>query len=199
MSDPTPPTSLTLLQRLRTNESDAWALMVNLYTPLIYRWAARGGVTGADADDLAQEVLRAVAAALPNFRRDRAGDTFRGWLRGITRVLTTKHFSRQRRTPRASGGTDALEHLERVPDPNPDGEGDAGEDPGEADVLLRRALELVRGQFEPKTWEAFWLTAIEGRSPDAVAPALGVSAAAVRKYKSRVLGRLKSEFRELLE
>ena len=198
MSDPTPPTSLTLLQRLRVNEEGAWTLMVSLYTPLIYQWAARGGVTGADADDLAQEVFRAAVTALPNFRRDRPGDTFRGWLRGVTRMLTKKHYSRRRRNPTAAGGTDALDRLEQAPDPVNDPETPSDE-PGEVDLLFRRALELIRDQFEASTWEAFWLTTVEGRSPDSVAPTLGVSVAAVRKYKSRVLNRLRTELGDLLE
>src|SRR5438132_1652620 len=198
MSDPTLGTSLTLLQRLRANEADAWHFMVQLYTPLVYRWAARGKVTGADADDLAQEVFRAAVGALPQFHRDRPGDTFRGWLRGITRVLTKKHFSRQGRNPRAAGGTDVLQRFQQIPDPNSDAD-ELPEEPSEANTLYRRALELVKNQFEEKTWQAFWLTAIDGRSPDEGAPQLGVSAAAVRKYKSRVLHRLKTEIGDLIE
>lgn len=44
----------------------------------------------------------------------------------------------------------------------------------------------------------FWLTAIEGRSPVDIAAALGVSPAAVRMAKSRVLHRLKEEFGDLV-
>src|SRR4051812_31651419 len=84
---PRPGTSLTLLQRLRQNEPAAWEIMVRLYGPLVARWCARAGVHGADADDVAQEVFRVAAGKLDAFRRDRPGDTFRGWLRGITRNL----------------------------------------------------------------------------------------------------------------
>ena len=46
-NDAAPPsqaaTSLTLLERLRANEPDAWETMVRLYTPLVYQWCARGG------------------------------------------------------------------------------------------------------------------------------------------------------------
>jgi RNA polymerase sigma-70 factor (ECF subfamily) len=57
----------------------------------------------------------------------------------------------------------------------------------------------VRDEFEERTWQAFWLTAVEGRPADDVAADLGVSAAAVRKAKSRVLHRLKEELGELLD
>ena len=85
-SDPRRGTSLTLLQRLRAKEPDAWQTLVHLYTPLLHHWCARSGIQGADADDILQEVFRAVAAHLDSFRYDRPGDTFRGWLRAISRV-----------------------------------------------------------------------------------------------------------------
>src|SRR5437764_15425954 len=91
-SAPKGTTSLTLLQRLRANEPDAWRTMVHLYTPLVYRWAGQLGVRGADADDVLQEVFRTASTRLANFHRDRPGDSFRGWLRGITRHMSLLHF-----------------------------------------------------------------------------------------------------------
>jgi RNA polymerase sigma-70 factor (ECF subfamily) len=108
------------------------------------------------------------------------------------------HFRQSGRQPQAGGGTDALTRLQEVADPAsvalPD-EVDAGV---EMDGLRRRALELVRGEFEERTWQMFWQTFIEDRSPVDVAAALGVSPAAVRKAKSRVLHRLKEEFADLI-
>jgi len=39
-------------------------------------------------EDVAQEVFRVAAASIEKFRRERPGDSFRGWLRGITRNFT---------------------------------------------------------------------------------------------------------------
>jgi RNA polymerase sigma-70 factor (ECF subfamily) len=189
-------TSLTLLARLRDNEPAAWSSMVQLYTPLVRRWAERGGLAGADVDDLTQEVLRAAVTALPQFRRDRPGDSFRGWLYGITRNALRRHFERAARAPRAAGGTDAQLRLQEVAGPEAETDAEGQDD---RNALFRRALELVRGQFEEKTWQAFWLTAIDGLTPDEVAPRLGLTPVAVRKYKSRVLQRLRSEFGDLID
>ncbi len=190
-------TSLTLLLRLRANDSDAWHTMVRLYSPLVHYWCGRGGVRGADAEDVMQEVLRAAAAHLDDFRREHPGDSFRAWLRGITRNMIAQHFRRGRRHPPPSGGTDAQRRLESLADPA--GELPDEEDPmEELDGLRRRALELVRGEFEERTWRAFWLTVVEGRSPVAIAAETGVSPAAVRMAKSRVLHRLREEFGELI-
>lgn len=191
-------TSLTLLERLRAHDGDAWRVMVQLYTPLVYHWAARGGVRGADAEDVAQEVFRAAAMYMERFRRERPGDSFRGWLRGITRNMVLMHFRRQHRHPQGSGGTDALLRLQDVADTGASTADD--EDPAEElDGLRRRALEIVRSEFEERTWRAFWLTVIEGRAPKDIAAEMGVTATAIRMAKSRVLRRLKEEFGDLIQ
>ena len=51
----------------------------------------------------------------------------------------------------------------------------------------------MRGHFQNRTWQAFWRTAVEGRSPREVAEALGLSVGAVYIAKSRVLARLKEQ------
>jgi RNA polymerase sigma-70 factor (ECF subfamily) len=197
-ADPQRTTSLTLLERLRANDGDAWRVMVELYTPLVCHWAARGGVRGADAEDVVQEVFRVASTRLATFRRERPGDSFRAWLRGITRNMVLLHFRGHGRRPRASGGTDALLRLQEVEDAAAGADED--EDPAEElDGLRRRALELVRSEFEERTWRAFWLTVVEGRPPADIAAEMGVSATAVRMAKSRVLRRLKEEFGDLIQ
>jgi RNA polymerase sigma-70 factor (ECF subfamily) len=57
----------------------------------------------------------------------------------------------------------------------------------------------VRGEIEPRTWEAFWRTAVDGRPPAHLAAELGMTAAAIRQAKSRVLRRLKREVGDLLD
>lgn len=191
-------TSLTLLERLRADEPEAWRAMVRLYSPLVYSWCARAGVRGADADDVAQQVFQAAATHLAAFRRDREADTFRGWLRGITRNVVLMHLRRDSRQPRASGGTESLLRLHEVTESATPDDDDENSD-AEANELHRRALELVRGEFEERTWQMFWRTTVEDRSPVDLAAELGVTPAAVRKAKSRVLRRLKEEFGELIQ
>lgn len=149
----------------------------------------------ADVEDVSQEVFAAAAAGLAGFRRDRPGDTFRGWLRGIARNQVRLHF-RRARGPAAEGGTDARGELLQAADPVADpGE----EESAEIGEVYRRAVELVRGEFEGRTWQAFWLTAVECRPPAAVESELGMSPAAVRQARSRVLRRIKQELAEVAE
>jgi RNA polymerase sigma-70 factor (ECF subfamily) len=191
-------TSLTLLQRLRDNEPQAWRTMVQLYTPLIVHWCARRGVRGADAEDVVQEVLKAAAAGLSNFRREKASDSFRGWLHGIMRNMLLAHHRRHIRQPQASGGTNAFVQLKEVPDAAAPAD-EEDDPPSELEALQRRALELVRDQVEERTWQAFWFTAIEGHSPNDIAASLGITPTAVRVAKSRVLHRLKEQFGDLIQ
>ena len=65
--------------------------------------------------------------------------------------------------------------------------------------LYQRALSFLQETFEPQTWRAFWRTAIDGLPAPEVADELGMSAAAVRKAKSRVLSRLRREYQDLID
>lgn len=188
-------TSLTLLQRLQENDSDAWERLVRLYRPLVAYWCSRAGVTGADAEDVVQELFQTAAAKMPEFRRDRPGDTFRGWLRGITRNLLLAHARRAARETAAAGGTDAHLRLNEIADSEKLDEQDP---PSVVNELYHRALEQVRGEFEDRTWRAFLRTADDGRTAVEAGAEFGLSSAAVRQAKSRVLRRLRQELGELI-
>lgn len=190
------PTSVTLLQRVRLRDPDAWRRLLQLYVPLVDYWCRQWGVQAADSDDVQQEVFQAVAAGLERYKHGRDGGTFRGWLRGIARHKIQDHYRRREQRPEAQGGTDAHQRLQQVPQPDEE----LPEEPAEQiQGLFQRALELVRGEFEPNTWTAFWRAAVEGHAPAVIAADLGVSPAAIRQAKSRVLRRLKDELGELLD
>lgn len=171
---------------------------MTLYSPLVYHWCRQANLSPANAADVMQEVFRAVATRLDLFRRDRPEDTFRGWLAVITRNKIRDHFRREVTQPVAQGGNDFHRALERLPDPHDDSSLDSpSRGGGEMRGVLRRAVELVQPEFEPKTWSAFWLTAVDGRLPADVAADLEISVNAVYKAKSRVLRRLRDELEGL--
>jgi RNA polymerase sigma-70 factor (ECF subfamily) len=189
-------TPLSLLERLRAHDPAAWQRLVGLYRPLVLAWGARAGLNDADAEDVAQEVFVAAAAHLDSFRRDRPGDTFRGWLRAVTRNHILQLFRRNQGRAHAAGGSDAWRHLQEVADPLPEpGVDDESEEVGQ---LYLRALELVRGEFAEHVWQAFWRTAIEDREPALVAEELGMTPNNLRQAKSRVLRRLRQEVGDLM-
>ncbi len=185
-------TSLSLLDRIRTNDPAGWVRVTRLYGPLVYRWCRRQRLQEQDAADISQEVFRTVAARIRDFRRERAGDSFRGWLWTITRNKIGDQIRRQERQPRAAGGSDAHQHMLALPDSLPD---DA-ETASESCSLVHRALQLLRPEFEERTWTAFWRVTIDNHETKDVAADLGVTPDAVRMAKSRVLRRLREELLE---
>jgi len=182
-------TSLSLLERAKANDRSAWDRIVCLYAPLVYRWCRRFGLQEADALDVGQDVLRSVVAKLAEFHKDRPGDSFRKWLKTVTRNRALDFFRKKSRQPQILPG-DFATHEESA---------ESAEDLTERKVVLRRALDLVREDFEPRTWDAFWRVTIDGQSPADVAADLGVSANVVYLARSRVLRRLADQFAELID
>jgi RNA polymerase sigma-70 factor (ECF subfamily) len=197
-SDGGPPSSATsrsLLARVWADEPDAWERLVRLYAPLVLRWCRGQGLQDQDVADVFQEVFHAVVRHVTGFRKDREGDTFRGWLRRITQNKLRDHFRRLGREARGVGGSSARERLAEVAAPQ--AEAEPAPD-GAEHGLFARALDQIRGEFEERTWAAFWRTAVEGRAPKDVADELSMSPGAVRVAKSRVLHRLREELGDLL-
>lgn len=190
-------THRSLLDGARARDAAAWERLVSLYAPLVLFWCRGWGLKGDDAADVFQEVFQAVAVHIGGFRRERPGDTFRGWLRTITRNKVNDHFRRREHEPAGVGGSEARALLLQVPGSVPTEEPPVTE--AMESELLHRALELIRAEFEPRTWQAFWQTAVEGRAAADVAADLSMSAGAVRVAKSRVLHRLRSDLGELLD
>jgi RNA polymerase sigma-70 factor (ECF subfamily) len=187
-----------LLERVKADDPRAWDQLVALYAPLVFQWCRGWDLREQDAADIFQEVFQAVALHIGSFRKQRKEDTFRGWLRTITRNKIHDHFRRRGREPEGVGGTDAQTRLTQYPAPQPGDEGSRSEQPGEPG-LVRRALELIRAEFAERTWQAFWRTAIEGRPAPEVAAELSMSPGAVRVAKSRVLQRLREALGDALE
>ena len=152
----------------------------------------------ADAADVGQEVFRAVSTGIDGFRRDRPGDSFRGWLWGITRNKLRDHWHRQAAKPTAAGGILVRQRLDQLAAESLSDSSYKGA-PNETEGVLRRALELVRDQFEANTWQAFWSVAVDGRQAAEVAAEFGMGVGSVYVAKSRVLRRLREELSDLGE
>jgi RNA polymerase sigma-70 factor (ECF subfamily) len=138
--NPGDPTSSSLLCRALAREPDAWQRLMALYSPLVRHWCRQSGIPEHEIADLSQEVFAAVASSLATFQSDRAGTTFRAWMRGIARHKLWHHA--RRRSEPAVGGTDVQKRLEQVPAPAGEREVDVdlSESPAEVTALYRRAL-----------------------------------------------------------
>jgi RNA polymerase sigma-70 factor (ECF subfamily) len=177
-------TSPSLLERLRHPDGEAWGRFVELYTPLLYRWAGRLGLQDADAADLVQDTLGVLLRAFPEFEYD-PGRSFRGWLRT---VLT----HRWHRWPRRAA-------LPLAADLTGSDPADEAQEEEYRCYLVGRALKIMQTDFEPPTWKACWECVVNGRPAADVADELGMSTAAVYIARSRVLRRLREELRGMID
>lgn len=187
-------TSLTLLERLREPRNDAaWERFVSLYSPLLFAFARRAGMSDNDAADVVQDVFLVLMAELPRFEYDAARKNFRGWLKTIT-VNKCRERQRRRVLAAAQGGDEG--GVSAIVD---DATAEAFWESEYHKNLVARALEIMQAEFEPTTWQACWLTTVEARSTTDVVVELGITVNAVFVARSRVLRRLREELRDLLD
>jgi RNA polymerase sigma-70 factor (ECF subfamily) len=190
--------SSSLLERLKANSPESWRRFVHLFGPVVYQWCRHRGLQAADAGDVGQNVFREVAVRVSDFRRDRRGDTFRGWLWTITQSKIADYWRSQLKGPVATGGSTAQVRLEQLAADSlaePDSQADAKS----LGSLYRRGLELIRCEFEERTWQAFWRVVVDRCRPAEVADELGMSVNSVYLAKSRVLRRLRAELGHLFD
>lgn len=188
-------TRVSLLLRLRQEPDNqaAWGEFVQRYGPQIYAWCRRWQLQPADAEDVTQTVLLKLATHLRTFVYD-PGRRFRGLLKTITHHAWRDFVEGRQRAVEGSGDSAVLAALHTV-----EARDDLAAQLEAAfdQELLTRAQERVRERVEPKTWEAFRLTALEGRSGAEAAALLGMRRGAVFQAKSKVQQLLREEIERL--
>jgi len=184
---------MSLIERARANDPESWERIVYLYSPLVYAWCRRFGLQDADTLDVSQDVMRSVYLSLGIFRKAHPNDSFRKWLKTITRNRVLDFLRRKGRAPAATGGDEHPEATISDIDDSPE------DCESEQKTVLRRALEMVRAEFTPQTWDAFWRVTVDETPAGDVATTLGISTNAVYLAKSRVLRRLSDQFAELID
>jgi RNA polymerase sigma-70 factor (ECF subfamily) len=178
-------------------DRSAWDRLVTLYEPLLHGWLRRHGVQHADAEDLVQAVLSTLASELPTFDHNGRPGAFRCWLRGILTNRLRDHQRSQRVRAVVRGDSELLDKLATVMEDSRS-ELSAAWDHEHDRFVARRLLGLIEADFQPTTWRAFWLVAVDGREPETVASEMGMSVESVYTAKSRVLKRLRDESGEFL-
>jgi RNA polymerase sigma-70 factor (ECF subfamily) len=187
-----PETRASLLVRLpQAADAAAWDEFAQLYAPVVWRLARRRGLQPADADDLVQEVLAAVARSVAGWLDDDGRGRFRAWLLTIARNTTINFLTRAKHRPLASGDSAAAHLLAQLPQPSADGAAELV-DLEVRRELFRRAADQVQDEVAPATWQAFWQTAVAGRPIAEVARHLDMSAGSIYIARSRVMVRLRA-------
>ena len=187
-------TSLSLIERAKSRDPDAWRQMCQIYAPLIYSWTRKAGVVEHDAADIVQEVFRIVSTRLDRFRHNQPGDTFRGWLLTITHNEVCGFMRRQsKQSPPAIGGSTAQHQIQQLPDglgADASSESWVGSKTDRREVI-RRAVMIVRNDFDSHTWQAFWRSVVENHVPEEIAADLKMTPNAIRQARFRILNRLR--------
>lgn len=192
---PYPETCDSLIVRIKdAGNRAAWERFASIYRPVIFRAAVSKGLQEADAQDLTQQVLLAVASAIPRWEKRSQSTRFRHWLRRITRNAIVNALTR-RPPDQARGGSSARDML--LDEANDDVDAESLIDWEYRRELFLRAKEIASAEVQADTWRAFELTAIDGLSNREASAALGKSLGTIYTARCRVMQRLQATVAEL--
>ena len=188
-------TSASLLVAIRdaTQSAEVWEQFVDRYQGMINKWCHAWGLQESDRHDVSQDVLLSLSKAMKDFEYD-SSRSFRAWLKTVTRNAISSWKKKHLKPGYGHGDSAMLSRLHSV---------EAREDlsrrlEAEYDTELRDlAILRVRMRVKPRTWQAFQLTAIDGKSGQDVAEQLEMQVAHVYVAKSEVLKLLNEEIRRL--
>src|SRR6266478_9048648 len=105
------PTRHSLLNRLKDlGDQTSWQEFFDTYWQLIYNVAVKAGLPDAEAQEVVQETVIAVARKIGEFKADPARGSFSAWLMQLTRWRIADQWRKRGKLSRLSGasGTPAL-------------------------------------------------------------------------------------------
>jgi RNA polymerase sigma-70 factor (ECF subfamily) len=184
------------LKRLaRWDDQESWRTFFDLYWRLIYWWALRQGLEDADAQDVVQSTVMAVARAFREnqFHYDPGVCSFKTWLRRVTDHRITDEFRRQRRRP-----TSPLPDLdlEETPESLMARSGSTLESAWDEEWernLLAAAAERVKPKVNPRHFQIFEYHVLQGHGVRETAKHLNSNVAQVYLVKHRIAPLMREE------
>jgi RNA polymerase sigma factor (sigma-70 family) len=193
-------TRATLLARLKNwNDQISWQEFFDLYWPVIYRFARKAGLTDAEAQDVVQETMKAVAQHMPTFKYDPAKGTFKAWLLNQSRWRIVDQF--RKRGPIVSHQAETADGtrtatIERVPDEK-SLDWEALWETDWQKTVLAEAMSRVKRQLDPQKFQIFDFYVNREWPPEKVAQTFNVTVNQVYLAKNRVTEMLREEVRRL--
>jgi len=200
------PTRHSLLTRLKDwRDQTSWQDFFDTYWQLIYNVAVKAGLTDAEAQEVVQETVIAVARKIPEFKTDPARGSFSAWLMRLTRWRITDQFRKRgkvgvhacppdqevqgtlKRGPRQDD-TAMTDTMDRIPDPAGMALESVWQEEWEKH-LMTIALEQVKRQVSPRQYQMFDLHVLQRLSVQQTARTVEASIASVYMAKHRI-GRL---------
>ena len=187
--------STSVLERALVGDQDAFRKITDLFDGLVYYWCRKQGLLEEDAKDVSQEVFTTVATKLRLFRRESPNDSFRAWIRRVTRNKIVDHIRAEKLRIKAIDGQGVDNEI-----PEPPIVIDLDDDPvREKAELFQRAVQLIRQQFSERDFQVFWRVTVDGMSGKDVAEEFGMKSNAVFIVISRIKKRVRAEFGDLID
>ncbi len=191
-------TSVSLLERIAAQNLDEdWQRLLSIYRPFIDAQVRKYPQLATEVDDIVQNICMVLMRELPQFQRQRTG-SFRRWFRQVTVNQLRAELRKHRARPLPSSILAELDFaLDQLLDPASEASQRWNEEHDQE--VLRRVIEIVRGETNPVHWQAFQLHVLEGRPAAEVAAAIGINLNVVQLAKSRIKKRMQSEVQGLLD
>lgn len=172
-----------LLSDVKEGDSEAWALLVEIYSPVIFVWCRQRGLSPHQAQDVGQEVWTSVWQGLGAFRKHAVAHSFRRWLATIVRNkindLYRKTKEKELIAPESIGTLGQVEN---------DCENE------DVKVIFTKIVEWIASKYREHNCRAFILCYADGLEREEVAKTLGLTRNQVDLACSRILRGLKVEF-----
>jgi RNA polymerase sigma factor (sigma-70 family) len=199
-------TRASLLERVKNwGDDESWQDFFNAYWRLIYRLAIRSGLNDAEAEEVVQETMLAIARNIRTFEYDPKKGSFRQWVIQMTQWRIQDYFRRKpmehppryepRRADADGAGLDETATAHKIPDPNANPV--ASLENHWALALADVALERLKLRVNPLHYQIYDLHVLKGLTHQQVAKTLRVRRPQVYLVKSRLSRLLKQEIQSL--
>jgi RNA polymerase sigma factor (sigma-70 family) len=200
-ADPMNRTRATLIHRLKNwQDAASWQEFFDTYWRLIYSVAYQAGMTDAEAQDVVQETMIAVARHMPKFTYDPSIGSFKSWLLNMTRWRVLDQFRKRNKMgasePKRPKTDTTTTAIEKIADPSGVKIDEIWEKEWQQN-LLAAALENVKRRIDPEKFQVFDFYVNKDWPPEKVAKSFNISVDQVYVAKHRITQAIKDEVERL--
>jgi RNA polymerase sigma-70 factor (ECF subfamily) len=194
------PTRRSLITRLKNwDDQESWKDFFDTYWKLIYGVAIKAGLNDAEAQEVVQETIIAVAKQMEGFKYDPKIGSFKGWLLHTTRWRISDQLRKRRGQARGierECKTSRTATVERIPDPAGSNLETIWEQEWRTSMFAI-AIEKVKRRVDARQYQIFDLYVIKQWPVKKVAVTLDVKPGQVYLAKHRISELVKKELADL--
>ena len=184
------PTRRSLLTRLKNwDDQEGWQRFFDTYWRLLYGVARKAGLNDAEAQEVVQVTVIAVANKMKRgeFNYDPARGSFKAWLLTHTQWRVSDQFcNRQQSAERHPEMENKTDLMEAVPDAAAEERLTECWNAEWKDNLMQVALERIKPRISARTFQIFQLHVRKDWPVEKVMKTLGVGKAQVHLAKHRI-------------